>query len=262
MADKQTILVFGGNGFIGAEVVDYLLTHNDQLGVVLVNRDNWKDWDSKERIKPRIKENIVLDRLKGSLKTELKKYLDDEEFKFKAVLDFSAYDAKAVENTLVDFPAAKIGLYVYISSDSVYEVCVDKSLKENEKLMLKELDSVRPESQKERDRLEEFDSYGHGKLEAEEKLIEVAGREGFSFLSLRLPDVLGPRDSLERFWAYQMWLQFIDHVNPDGNHELEIPTFYYNRQTSYVYVKDVARFIHAMLDRKDCWNQIFNLGKY
>ena len=79
MADKQTILVFGGNGFIGAEVVDYLLTHNDKVDLILVNRDNWKDWDLNESIKPRIKENIVLDGLDG------------EKFKLKAVFGLSDY---------------------------------------------------------------------------------------------------------------------------------------------------------------------------
>ena len=44
-------------------------------------------------------------------------------------------------------------------------------------------------------------------IRCEEILIENAK---FPFFILRLPDVVGARDSLNRFWLYQMWLQYIE----------------------------------------------------
>ena len=46
---SRTILVFGGNGFIGAATVTRLL--NAGHSVTLVNRGNWY-WDSETLIKP------------------------------------------------------------------------------------------------------------------------------------------------------------------------------------------------------------------
>jgi hypothetical protein len=164
---KETILVFGGNGFIGAETVDYLLNNNPNYEFVLLNRGNWNDFDSATRIRPRIKENIIFDRKKHSLKECLKDYLTRPNFKFRAVLDFSAYKSSDIRNVLAaDLPAHIIdGVYVYISTDSVYEVCIDKKLKEPDgSVCLNETDSIRPESKEEREKLKEFDSYAHHKL--------------------------------------------------------------------------------------------------
>jgi dTDP-D-glucose 4,6-dehydratase len=35
---KKTILMFGGNGFIGSETVEYILDNNDDFDIILVNR--------------------------------------------------------------------------------------------------------------------------------------------------------------------------------------------------------------------------------
>lgn len=173
MSKKETILVFGGNGFIGAECVDYLMTHNPNFEFVLLNRGNWKEWDTEKRIRARVKESIVYDRRKDSLEKCLKHYLNDDDLKFKAIIDFSAYKSSDIASALDVIPANKIGLYIYISTDSVYEVCVDKKkeTKRNQETksdqeirLLSESDAIRPESREEREKLKEFDSYGHHKL--------------------------------------------------------------------------------------------------
>jgi nucleoside-diphosphate-sugar epimerase len=52
MMSKETILIFGGNGFIGAETVELLLNkYEDKYEFILVNRGNWDDWDAETRIK-------------------------------------------------------------------------------------------------------------------------------------------------------------------------------------------------------------------
>jgi UDP-glucose 4-epimerase len=158
MSSKKQILVLGGNGFIGAEAVEYLLNSNDEYEITLVNRGSWSDWDSLTRIKPRIKANIICDREKEFLADKL----DANSFNFDYVIDFSAYKSSAIKNTLKNLPLEKIRLYVLISTDSVYEVS-DMENYGNE-YFIKESDSKRPESQSERRHLKKFDSYGHHKF--------------------------------------------------------------------------------------------------
>lgn len=159
---KKFILVLGGNGFIGAEVVDYLIKNNTNYEFILLNRGNWSDWDTSERIKPRVYENIIFDRKKDSVKNCLKKYIEDESFEFEAIIDFSCYKSRDIKSVIDDIPAEKIKLYIYISTDSVYEVCIDKT--DNGSVVLNEDDSIRPESKEKQKTLKEFDSYGHHKL--------------------------------------------------------------------------------------------------
>ena len=159
---SKTILILGGNGFIGAECVEYLLDKSENYNLILVNRNNWDDWDTRERIRSRIKENITCDRKTDSLKTALSHYLEQENFKFDAVIDFSAYKSRVIKNFFNDIPVEKIKLYILISTDSVYEVSSISSSDNN--LVLNETDSVRPESKNEREKLKELDSYGHHKF--------------------------------------------------------------------------------------------------
>lgn len=58
----------------------------------------------------------------------------------------------------------KVGVYVFISSDSIYEVCRGSATPR----VAGEEDDKRPESEEERNLLNEGDSYGNDKLECEE----------------------------------------------------------------------------------------------
>lgn len=165
----KTILIFGGNGFIGAECVDHILnTFGDEYRLILLNRGNWNDWDTNSRIKPRIYENIILDRtakdaslIKSS--PSLKHLLNDENFQFEAIIDFSGFKTDEIDLVLREIAPKKIKLYIYISTDSVYEVCEVEKRREKDAFLL-ETDSVRPESDEERHKLKKFDSYAHHKL--------------------------------------------------------------------------------------------------
>ena len=258
---KKLILILGGNGFIGAEVVDYLSNENKDYEFILLNRGNWSDWDTESRIKSKIRASIVFDRRTDSIQECLTAYLIDTQLNFEALLDFSAYKGKDIRRVVTELPADKVKLYVYISSDSVYEVCVDKQHELNEEIVLNESDSLRPDSKTRRNYLKDFDSYGHHKLKCEEVLADKSYNQ-IPYICLRLPDVIGPRDSVDRFWFYQMWLQYLAYAYPpQTEHEICIPKFYFSRKTSYVYVRDVARFIDLIL-KSDVKNEIFNLGLY
>lgn len=156
---SRFILVLGGNGFIGAEVVEHLLDFYNDSKLILLNRGHW-DWDSKTRVRDRIFTSIKWNRKEDSVKLVLNEFLKDPDFKFEAVLDFSAYKRKDIQRVLRELPCHRFNVYILISSDSVYEVSIPNKGNENST----ETDAVRPNSDSERDRLKKEDSYGHHKF--------------------------------------------------------------------------------------------------
>ena len=104
------------------------------------------------------------------------------------VIDFSGFRGTQVEQSVGALKGIS-RLYVYISSDSVYEVC-----EKSHKGPTEERDSTRPESVEERERLNLLDNYGHEKLQGEEALYKQRWAGGMPFMALRLFDVIGPRE--------------------------------------------------------------------
>ena len=82
---------------------------------------------------------------------------------FDFVVDFSGYKRKYVKYILDNIQVQQ--LYIFISTDSVYEVC--KPMTKNPIL---EEAAVRPEDKNLRDTLSEADDYGNDKLKCEEYL--------------------------------------------------------------------------------------------
>lgn len=80
------------------------------------------------------------------------------------VLDFSSYNPSVLEATLELLKSTTVGVYVYISSDSIYEVCRSSTIPR----FAVEEDDIRPQSEDERNLLNEADSYGNDKLMGEE----------------------------------------------------------------------------------------------
>ncbi|CAF1178275.1 unnamed protein product, partial [Didymodactylos carnosus] len=173
---------------------------------------------------------------------QLTKLLKNEQSEqtFDAVIDFSAYDVDVVEDALKVLEN-RIKMYIYISTDSVYEVCKPTSSIDG---LSNETDSIRPDNPVEYEKLRRRDSYGHKKLKIEEYLRRMQAKSSrkWSYVILRLPDVLGARDSTDRWWFYQMWLQFFQIINKP----IDLSS---NIKTSYVYVKDVARYIGFILTK-------------
>ncbi|CAF0811713.1 unnamed protein product [Adineta steineri] len=248
---KRKLLVFGGNGFLGGETVVELLATN-AFDITVINRGNWNDYDSIIRIRPFVKA-INIDRKSSNALEQLRTAIGNEHF--DAVIDFSAYDSDVVKDALKALEG-RIKLYIYISTDSVYEVCLPTS-----NSLSSEIDSIRPTDTDEYERLRRKDSYGHKKLKIEEYLSQWQSKsnDNWFYVILRLPDVLGPRDSTDRWWFYQMWIQFYSSIQKT----LEIST---NLRSSYVYVNDVARYItHILsitfLESSTIFdNQILNIG--
>ena len=109
-----------------------------------------------------------------------------------------------------------------------------------------------------REELERKDSYGHYKLQGEETLQKFFKKLKFDYISLRLPDVLGPRDNTNRFWKCFLWTKLNDII---GN--VTIPKSLRNSPLSFVYSQDVAQLIYSLTDDvydSHVYNQAYNLA--
>lgn len=184
---KTEILVLGGNGFIGSQTTTNLLEkgHN----ITLLSRGNTY-YDSEKKIKPFISRHIVCDREK-SLSLECKE-LDEDRTNYDVVIDFSSYSPKQMLE-MVKSLAGRVGLYVFISTEAVYEVST-----KNHTNPTREDEAIRPISPRRRRELQKEVPYGDQKLACEELLEHQQKQGGFPFLILRLPVVIGPRDTTFR----------------------------------------------------------------
>lgn len=248
---SKTVLVFGGNGFIGASAVEKLLQAN--YTIVTVNRGNWY-WDSNTRVLPYVK-NLKCDRMQSLQKcSALQMFIWDVNSPsyFDAVIDFSAYHVFEISEVLQLFKG-KIMKYIYISTDSVYEVC-----EKNHSNPTREEDAIRPRSKSERDSFSKKDDYGHRKLEGEELLASQSrDKDGVPYITLRLPDVVGPRDNTYRWWLYQLWIILHEYLDKRPS----VPYKFWNQPMSLVYVDDVASAIVTCVESEsDLYNQAYNLA--
>lgn len=256
--DHKNILVFGGNGFIGSHVVSHLIEKYKTYNITLVSRGNWK-FDAETVIKPYVT-HFSCDRYAGvqilfssnglAECSDFMTYLSAMKF-FDYVVDFSAYEPQVIKDAL-EVLKGKIGVYIYISTDSVYEVSGV-----NFTAPSKEFHSVRPVDPEEAHVLAEKDSYGDQKLASEEVLYEQHKNGGVPYVILRLPDVMGPRDSTNRWWFYILWVKFYHLIGVP----IYVPPKVAELRTSYVYVKDVAQAVDKIIQKGSAvHNEVFNIA--
>ncbi|XP_032218471.1 uncharacterized protein LOC5518064 [Nematostella vectensis] len=252
-AEYRTVkkfLVLGGNGLMGSELVS-LLNIQPATDITIVNRGNWY-WDSYHRIKPFVT-HVKCDRFIIHDCTQLKKVAESKFF-FDVVFDFSSYQAKQLRDFL-DLMRHRIGRYVYISSDSVYEVSQLPPNFNGEPS--REEDAVRPASRTRQEELRLVDGYGHNKLECEEVLEDEHALTKLPYISLRIPDVIGPRDNTDRFWFYFIWVKFQDVLKRPVNY----PPYLQGRKLSFVFSEDVAILMNHLPYLPDnVFNQAYNLA--
>ena len=189
------------------------------------------------------------------------------------VLDFSAYSDEPIR-AIVPYLAARTAnhasngaastirrpVYVFMSSDSVYEVCADK--RHNGANV--ETDAIRPPASQDRHQLASSDEYGDGKLRGEEYLQEqqaACAEAGLDYVALRLADVIGPRDTTERWWQCQLYL----HVATALREPVFIPKQLDGRRLSFSYVNDIAAVVQHLIclpdvELRSVVNDSYNIG--
>ena len=245
LPNGRKILVFGGNGFIGSEAVSRLLKRGDKL--TIVNRGNWY-FDSEERIKPFVYAHFKCNRDK-LLEVECSELM--ESGYYDAVIDFSSYNPRQIKQ-VVEILRNRVGLYIYISTDSIYEVCDKKHDGPTT-----EEDAIRPMSPKKRLQLKREEKYAHDKLACEEVLQEQRKEGGFPYVALRFPDVIGKRDNSFRFWTYHLWIKIHKFIH----HPVHMPTGVSASKFSLIHVEDAAKAIEKVLDVGPAvHNQALNLA--
>jgi len=263
---KLKVLSFGGNGNIGSAVLNKMIK-SDKFDIFMTTRGGWH-WDSDTRIGPYVTtvkcnrdyqpacaaDANATDCDINAIHQckELMNVINKTDI-FDVVLDFSGYEPKWIHDNC-QVLKDKVGVYIYISTDSVYEVSIDKPTKRASI----ETDAVRPKDEKEVNLLKKKDPYGHYKLSGEEALKHYQkNKGGFPWVILRLADVIGPRDTTNRWWTYQLWVKFFSEIqNP-----IFMPAHVANKIESLTYVEDVAEVVMEVISRgKDVWNEAYNIA--
>ena len=244
----KKVLVFGGNSLLGCAAVQRLLTHD--IEVTVANRGNWR-WDTDWRVKPRVKA-LICDRNRPlAVSASLQQCLKTTSF--DAVVDFSSFDGSTMKDAVTTL-RDKTELYIYISSDAIYDVCCPKKHGEP----WKEHDAVRPENKVDRERLAKAEPFGEGKLAGEEVLVGQRSTEGgIPYVIFRLPHAIGPRDNSYRLWIYQLWIK----LSAIKQRPMLIPKSVRDYPLSLVYVDDVAKAIVDVIERApDVQDAVLNLA--
>jgi hypothetical protein len=112
------------------------------------------------------------------------------------VVDFCAYrkrDIMAIPDKIFSI----MPVYIFVSTDSVYEVCLDDDSRLPVREDMASVSGVIRPTQ---------DKYGYNKLQCE-FLLSQRATEKCRVISLRLPDVLGPFDDTRRLWGMKCWIQ-------------------------------------------------------
>ncbi|PHJ24749.1 nad dependent epimerase dehydratase family protein [Cystoisospora suis] len=154
---KKKILVLGGTAFIGRTVVESLAAGGYSL--VLLNRGR-SYWDGKHVENA---EYIQADRRDSTafskcIDTLTQKEVEEGRESWLAVVDFSAYKPTEMQASL-DGLQGRFDMYIYISSDSVYEVCDSELWKDSP--FVDESHAVRPADEARVRILRKKDTYGH-----------------------------------------------------------------------------------------------------
>ncbi|PFH35667.1 NAD dependent epimerase/dehydratase family protein [Besnoitia besnoiti] len=233
----QRVLVLGGTAFIGRTVARRL--HEEGYQLVFVNRGR-SYWGSK--LTEGAEHHRADRRDAKAFEACLDKLTEEEKAtqgrSWLAVVDFSAYKPSDIQAALNGL-RGRYGLYVYISSDSVYEVSDADLWKRSPSVT--ESHAVRPTDAHRASILRRKDRYGHNKLAAEELLRDTASAYRRPVVALRLADVIGPFDDTDRFWAYFWWTQVAScHpvlVEPSGE----------SQRMNLTFSEDVARAVSCLL---------------
>ena len=176
------VLVIGGTGFIGGHCVEAFLKSG--FDVTVLHRGK-----TANMFGDRVRSIQVNCSDKKAFVTCLQSLVGQE---WALVADFIAFEPKHVRYVLKGLSKGKVGLYIMISSDSVYQVCSLPSgvwttgIKEESDSLLN-----LPKKQ-----LKRLDDYGYDKLRCERVLrryTQEFGIESFPWVAFRLPDVIGER---------------------------------------------------------------------
>ncbi|XP_065667099.1 uncharacterized protein LOC105847697 [Hydra vulgaris] len=241
------VLILGGNGFIGSHVVENF--KNLDYNVTLINRGNVY-FDTKKRMEINAFRTFTCDR-NTLLKKSCHSLLTDDFYDF--VLDFSSYQKQHIEQT-IDILKSRVGLYIFLSTDAVYELKSSKSHTSTHAPRYLREDGVRSELDYQ---TKKMSKYASNKLDCEKALVKQRQLSGFPYVILRLATVIGERDTTLRWWVYQTLMKVHKYINV----KVPLPIAVMKLNHSMVYVGDVAAAIMKILKKSEVMHdQTINLA--
>jgi nucleoside-diphosphate-sugar epimerase len=175
-------LLLGGSGFISSHCAEALLSANYDLTIITRGKTKFS-WDFPGRVT-----KLTADREERATFRDFLRNLVAQTY-FHLVVDFVCFVSKDIKDIIRAIPPSSIGLYVLISTDSVYEVCVPPPLEVRHSEGVRESDDRLLDKPPEA--LSKIDDYGFDKWKCEH---ELRKHPDFPFVCLRLPDVIGPRE--------------------------------------------------------------------
>lgn len=214
----KNILILGGTQFVGRQLVQQLLENNANR-IFLFNRGKTNPALFKGQV-----ETIIGDRETADIEQIGGKEWD-------AIIDFSSYYPASLVRTLRQVNSS-VGLYLYISSLSVYDFSrYEFNVPITEDFPLKTW-------QKEEETDSSGKTYGKRKVACEQILLEEVGLQS---IILRPPIIYGAYDFTNRLYYWLYRIQKGKHfIVPDrGEHHLPL-----------TYAGDLVRIICAALDSK------------
>eukprot|EP01114_Cavostelium_apophysatum_P017919 TRINITY_DN5422_c0_g1_i1.p1 TRINITY_DN5422_c0_g1~~TRINITY_DN5422_c0_g1_i1.p1 ORF type:complete len:362 (+),score=52.19 TRINITY_DN5422_c0_g1_i1:200-1285(+) len=247
MSDSiSDVLVLGGHGFMGRSLVELLLKNGYSVTLVNRGKEHWKS------TKP-FGDKVLLTKADRKKRDEYSERLRNISHpkRWKVVIDFCAFKAKDIASSISGLKG-RVDHYVYISSDSVYEVCSTPSHDGHRR----ESDAIRPFDETLCQFLRTHDKYGDGKLACEEELEKQYREGGIPYTSLRLPDVFGPYDGTDRHWMYQLWLKVSEQ------YPVDITESGASKPLSFVFSEDAAAAALAVIETgQPTYGKAFNIAQ-
>jgi nucleoside-diphosphate-sugar epimerase len=218
-------LVTGGNRYIGLDLVFELARRGHEVTVV----------NSHEAPLPEGARRIHADRTQpGALTAALKDHRDD----FDVVFDHTAY-RPADMAPLIELFAGRVAHYVFTSSQAVYRRSYVQPLREDFRRHAP--DDADPRK-----------AYGVGKVQCEDRLLDLWRSDGLPVTVLRVGHTLGPRSA-----AATRDPGFFARIEQDR--PILIPGEGY-AALSLVHTKDVARLMAALIGNPAVKGQAYNVS--
>jgi len=234
-----TVVVLGGSTFMGRELVRELsqILHTE-MSTYVINRGNVY-WSQEAPLPPASSSLHYLRVSDRNNEVAMATAFAEIPSPIDALVDFSGIHRRDVEVSVKTLLAKKGRmaphfLYIYISTDSIYDAAMESSRTEED------TSSSSTSSTSSSDYLDCSSSdYGSNKKECDEYIQSF--RTTFRHLILRLPDVIGPYDDTARFWSTLLWANSGVPMQLVASEACKVCSFVFSRDVVAFLLRSILR---------------------
>jgi len=229
------ILITGGTGFIGKNLIEYLLSKKINKLIIITNKINNSFLDSLN-----IKKILIFKKNefnKKKIKIDLVIFLSSPSNNIYSKLEYDK-NILFLKNLITYIAKQKIIKFIFLSSGGVYGINkVRKKLKDN--ITLNKANTL----------------YGNHKLECEELLKNYSLKLGFNYLIMRVFSVYGPYMNFDDFLIGNI----IRDINLKRKLVIKSNKLIYR---NFIYVNDLCKLIFKSINNLQANNLIMNVGNF